>query len=280
MNKQSPPFVSEKVLAECEACIGRTREITDSLSPEPAEKFCILMDRKPPGEELPPTFHWAYFSKGIPLADLGPDLHERTGLFLPAAPFHRRMWAAGEVSVSQPLRIGTPATRRSTIADVAFKEGNSGAMCFVTISHEIEQNGVPCIAEKQIIVYRDRGEPETALRQPDEPVPDGYFTHPESQLFFYSALTHNGHRIHWDRAFCRETEGYADLVVHGPLMATELCEAMRGSRLSIRFRYRALAPVFTTTPVRILPGTPGTERKGTIERSDGTVSMSATLTSL
>jgi hydroxyacyl-ACP dehydratase HTD2-like protein with hotdog domain len=281
MLDQAKAQIAGDVRAACEAFVGNCREIEDTLAPEAAEKLATLLGQDPPSEHLPPTYHWAYLNKPIPAQDVGADMHEKTGIFLPAAPFQRRMWAAGDVSILQPLRIGVPARRRSTVTGVDFKDGKSGQMCFVTVSHEIEQDGAPSISEKQTIVYRDRGDPETALRQPDEAIPEGYFVHPDSELWFYSAITHNGHRIHWDRHFCRDVEGYPDLVVHGPLMATKLCEAMRGEKLvPQRFTFRAQAPVFTTSPVRIVTGVPGNQRHGEMQRSDGVVSMTANLTLL
>lgn len=266
-------MIDAQTRAACEAHIGKERVTEDSIAPETAERLAVVLGASGLREGLPPTWHWAYFNSAIPQDDLGYDYHERTGLFLPAAPFPRRMWAAGKVRVLQSLRIGVPARQRARIADVAFKEGRSGALCFVTVEMKITQAAKTCIEEQRTIVYRDRGAPEKALRQEDDPVPEGYFTHPASQLFFYSAITHNGHRIHWDRDFCRDTEGYPDLVVHGPLMATELCDAMRGRRLEGRFTYRALAPVFTTTPVKIEAGSEAPVREGCILRSDGVTSM-------
>ena len=275
------PRITPQVRAACEAFVGNCREIEDTLAPEPAEKLAALLGNKLSGDRLPPTYHWAYFNKGVPAADVGADMHEKTGIFLPAAPFHRRMWAAGDVSILQPLRIGMPARRRSTVTEVTFKSGKSGQMCFVTVSHEIEQGGAPCIFERQTIVYRDRGAPERTSRQADDPVPDGYFIHPDSELWFYSAVTHNGHRIHWDREFCRDVEGYPDLVVHGPLMATKLCEALRGDTPApLRFVFRAQAPVFTTTPVRLVVGMSGKQGHAEFQRFDGVASMTATLSRL
>ena len=272
-----PTQVTAEMQRECEGYVGRQREAEDMLAPEQAARLAVLLGREAETEFLPPTYHWLYFAKGIPAGDIGADMHEKTGIFLPPAPFHRRMWAAGDITVLRPLKIGTRALRRSTIAEVTFKDGRSGQMCFVTVLHEIEQGGNPCISEKQTIVYRDRGGAEKALRQAGDPVPEGHFVHPDSMLWFYSAATYNGHRIHWDRHFCREIEGYPDLVVHGPLMATELCEAMRDRLAPLRFVYRAQAPVFTTTPVRIEAENAGDLRKGEIRRSDGIVSMTATL---
>ena len=199
--------------------------------------------------------------------------HEKLGLFLPPAPFQRRMWAAGEVHILCPLELGVPATKRSQIRGVSFKSGRTGDLCFVTVAHTVTQSGQTSIEETQTIVYRDRGLPEKALRQPDDPIPVGYHVYPDTQLVAYSSVLQNAHRIHWDRAFCNDVEGYPGLVVHGPLMATQLCDAMRGGAGACKYSYRALAPVFETTPVRILPGEPGGERKGVIERSDGVVSM-------
>lgn len=279
--QRAETHITDEMRATCEAYVGRGREVEDTLAPEPAEKLATLLNQGSPGDHLPPTYHWAYFAKGIELANQGADMHEKTGIFLPPAPFHRRMWAAGEVSLLHPLRIGRSATRRSRIDDVSFKTGKSGQMCFVTLSHEIEQDSALAIAEIQTIVYRDRGLPETVTEQRGDPLPDGYFRHPESQLWFYSAVTHNGHRIHWDRQFCRDVEGYPDLVVHGPLMATELCEALRDGKSSgLRFTYRALAPVFVSTAVRLALDPPGSERGGKIQRRDGVTAMSATLATL
>lgn len=266
--------------AICEAFVGRTREVTDSLAPEAAQKLAVVLDQPPTQTHLPPTWHWAYFNAAVPQDRLGPDGHERTGHFLPPAPYHRRMWAAGDVTVHRPLCVGVAATRVSEVTDVSFKDGRSGSMCFVTVTHRIAQEGTRAIDEVQTIVYRDRGAAETALRGPDDPVPEGYFTHPDSQLVAYSAITHNGHRIHWDRDFCRDVEGYPDLVVHGPMMATELCDAMRGDAGACRFTYRATAPVFVTTPVRIDPGVASCTSEGQMQRADGVISMRASLTIL
>ena len=275
--------MDDAVRAECEAYVGRHREVIDAMAPETAAKLAVLLGAEMPGTGLPPTWHWAYFQRGFPIANQGEDGHEMLGLFLPPAPFHRRMWAAGDVTLHRPMQLSVAATRRSTITGVDFKTGKSGDLCFVTVEHEIIQAGKSVIDEIQTVVYRDRGLPDAALREAKDPVPDGYFVHPDMELFFYSALTHNGHRIHWDRDFCRTVEGYPGLVVHGPLMATKLCDAMlKGAGAetgkSLRFAFRALAPVFDTTPIRLGFDTDGESRDGRIERSDGVTSMKATLT--
>ena len=240
------------------------------MSPAQARKLEAVLDREPgarAGDLLPPTWHWAYFADEVRQRDLGPDGHERLGLFLPPAPFHRRMWAASEVTIRAPLVLGEPARRTSTIRAVEFKAGRTGELCFVRIGHELRQGGALRVEEVQTVVYRDRGLPEAALRGPGDPVPAGFFVHEDIQLVRYSAVTHNGHRIHWDRAFCREVEGYPDLVVHGPLLATHLAEALRAGRSGwpTRFAFRAVAPVFATTPVRV----EAAGGAGRILRSDG-----------
>ncbi len=264
----------------CEAHIGRSRTAEDSMAREPAEKLAVILDANLPEGGLPPTWHWAYFGKAISKHEIGRDAHERLGLFLPPAPFDRRMWAAGEVTMQRPLRLGIPAKRVSTITDVTFKDGSSGPLCFVTVEHVVTQEGEPTVRERQTIVYRDRGTSERPLREAHDPVPVGYRVHPDWQLFFYSAVTHNGHRIHWDRDFCRDVEGYPGLVVHGPLMATELCDAMRDGLAPCHFVFRATAAVFETSPTRMVLGKQGRAREGRIERSDGVVSMKAELTRL
>ena len=262
-------MVSDDVREACLSCIGRVREVTDSMAPEPAQKLAVLLGSPAP-PRLPPTWHWAYFNPAIPQADVGHDGHERLGLFMPPAPFPRRMWAGGLVEVIRPLTLGQPATRLSRIEDVAFKSGQSGALCFVTVTHEITQGDV-ALREKQTIVYRDRGAGETALRSPDDPVPEGYVVVPDTTLLAYSAITQNGHRIHWDRDFCRDVEGYPGLVVHGPLLATFLGDALFATPEPGRFRYRATAPVFETSPFKRTQVGANAE----IVRSDGKVAMTA-----
>lgn len=262
--------MDDATVARCKAHVGHQRVSDEAMSPVPARRLATLLGRGTDWHEddpLPPTWHWAYFSEGVAPEDVGHDGHEALGLFMPPAPFSRRMWAAGDITVHRPLELGHKARRVTTIDDVAFKTGRTGEMCFVTLRHEISQAGMLRLTEVQTVVYRDRGLPETALRGPADPVPEGYFTHPDTTLLYYSAVTHNGHRIHWDRDFCREVEGYPDLVVHGPLLATHLADAMRDGTGPCRFSFRAEAPVFVTTPIRVLAG------EGRIERSDGVTAM-------
>ncbi|MEM6384945.1 MAG: hypothetical protein AAF718_01785 [Pseudomonadota bacterium] len=262
-------MIPAETIERCRVYAGRSRETTDSMSPEPAQRLSVLLGAAL-GQHLPLCWHWAYFNNAVKPEDTGHDGHERLGLFLPDVPLPRRMWASGEIEVLRQLDIGEPATRHSQIEEVTFKPGRSGDLCFVTLRHDIEQ-GQLCIVERQTIVYRQQGRPETALRSSDEPVPQGYIVVPDSTVLAYSAITQNGHRIHWDRDFCRDVESYPDLVVHGPLLATLLAQELDKEPKPCRFQYRAKAPVFVTSPFRI-------EKSGStarIMRSDGVEAMFA-----
>jgi len=274
-------MIDQATRTACEAHIGQTRTLEDTIAPEAMEKMSVVLGRdRDLGGFVPPLWHWAYFNPAVPEDQQGEDMHERTGIFLPAAPFHRRMRAAGDLTFHRRLEVGRKAISTTTIESVDFKEGRSGAMCFVSVRSLIEQDGNLCIDEQATVVYRDRGDRVEGLRNPDDPIPDGYFVYSDSKLFFYSGVTFNGHRIHWDRHFCRDVEGYPDLVVHGPLMATDLCDLMLESFRPCRFKYRAVAPVFITTPVRLLHEKTDEAHEGRVERSDGVVSMEASLTFL
>ena len=257
---------------DCLSYIGRERRVHDTLAPEAAARLAVVLGTKMP-EVLPPTWHWTYFNAAIPNEDVGHDGHEKLGRFMPPAPFSRRMWAGGEIVVHRPLRLSVPAERLSTIADVVFKTGKSGEMCFVTVHHEVRQSDALAINEVQTIVYRDRTLTEAALHPAGAPVPPGYRAFPDTQLLAYSAVTQNGHRIHWDRDFCRDVEGYPGLVVHGPLLATTLADALLPQPAACRFTYRAKAPVFETVPVRL--AVDGATAR--IERLDGVTAMEASL---
>lgn len=260
-------MIDAGVVERCQAYVGRTREVADSMAREPAEKLAALLSTSV-ADHLPLCWHWVYFNAAIPPAHVGHDGHEKLGLFLPDVPLPRRMWAAGDIDVISPLALGVPAVRRTEIKDVAFKKGRSGDLCFVTLLHEVLQDG-PALRETQTIVYRTPGQPETALRAADDPVPEGFQTVPDTTLVAYSAITQNGHRIHWDRGFCRDVEGYPGLVVHGPLLATLLAGALSETPSACTYRYRAMAPIFETSPFRIRK-----ERANAfVERSDGKTAM-------
>ena len=240
-----------------ERWIGRQETAADLVTPTPYAALSAVLDRETTrpadGTPLPALWHWLYFLPLHRQSDLGPDGHARRGGFLPPIPLPRRMWAGGELRFDRPLRVGDAVTRTSTIESVDEKSGRTGPLVFVKVKHEIrcaDQTPV-AITEFHDIVYRAAPLPsETApapKRAPDtwswirEWVPDDVL------LFRYSALTFNGHRIHYDRRYVTEVEGYPGLVVHGPLIATLLVELLRTNRPDariVRFGFKAVRPLF------------------------------------
>ncbi|MDW4551183.1 MaoC family dehydratase N-terminal domain-containing protein [Defluviimonas sp. D31] len=233
--------------------IGRSETRSDRIRAEPANLMEMTLDRDPvlcDGDPLPPLWHWLYFLHSAKLSDLGRDGHPALGGFLPPVALPRRMWAGGRLGFTAPLRIGAMATKTSTIKDVALKQGRSGALCFVTVRHEIATGDGPALWEEHDIVYREDPRPGDAAPVP--PADDGGWdvtetaTASEVMLFRYSALTFNGHRIHYDRDYARSVEGHAGLVVHGPLIATMLADLAlrRNPGATLRaFEFRAFSPV-------------------------------------
>ncbi len=246
--------------------IGRAEESRDIIDPGRARAMQAALDDPGaplgPGDALPPLWHWLYFWTLAPTAALGPDGHAARGGFLPPIDLPRRMWAGSRVSFPRPLPIGAAATRRSEITDVTLKEGRSGPLAFVTVRHQVATDEGICIEEEQDIVYRAAPAPGAGL-PPGEPAPIGAAWRREMApdpvlLFRYSALTFNGHRIHYDLKFSTEVDGYPGLVVHGPLLATLMVDLARRERPEARvvaFEFRAQRPIFDTAPY-LVAGTP------------------------
>jgi len=235
--------------------IGRSETRTDTVTAAPVAAMSATLDREDPephsGTELPPLWHWLYF---LPLArqsEIGPDGHSRRGGFLPPVPLPRRMWAGGRFEFRQPLRVGEDITRVSRITDVSAKEGRSGRLVFVAVRHEIANAQGVALTEEHDIVYRDNPQPGAPAPKPQPAPTDAVFEReivPDPVLLFrYSALTFNGHRIHYDRRYVTEVESYPGLIVHGPLLATLLLDLLRRSLPAVcvaRFDFRAMRPVF------------------------------------
>jgi 3-methylfumaryl-CoA hydratase len=198
---------------------------------------------------LPLLWHWLYFLPFPRQSELGPDGHAKRGGFLPPVELPRRMWAGGRVEFHHPLRVGEAITRTSRIVDVKFKEGRSGRLVFVLVRHEIGN----ALREEHDIVYRDHPRIEDPLPAPPIAPADAAWERVvdpgDVLLFRYSALTFNGHRIHYDRRYATEVEGYPGLVVHGPLIATLLVDLVRRNlpaAVVTRFEFRAVSPIFDT----------------------------------
>jgi 3-methylfumaryl-CoA hydratase len=247
--------VSAPDLAQLRDWIGRSESRADAVTPTPVAALSATLDRDDPapaaGSELPPLWHWLYF---LPLArhgEIGPDGHPKRGGFLPPVPLPRRMWAGSRLEFRAPLRVGDAITRHSRIVDVNAKHGRSGALVFVAVRHETANAQGVAIVEEHDIVFRDNPQPDAPAPTP-QPAPVGAAFEREIApdpvlLFRYSALTFNGHRIHYDRSYVTGVEGYPGLIVHGPLIATLLLDLLRRERPEARvarFSFRAVRPIF------------------------------------
>jgi len=206
-----------------------------------------------PGDALPPLWHWLYFLPHARQSELGTDGHPQRGGFLPPVPLPRRMWAGGRFTFLRPLRLGEPVSRVSQIVDVSLKEGRAGQLVFVLVRHQVTGPDGVALTEEHDIVYREAPAPGEAPPGP-RPAPTAPAWRrdivPDDVLLFrYSALTFNGHRIHYDRRYVTEVEGYPGLIVHGPLLATLLVDLLRRNSAArlVSFRFRAVRPVFDIT---------------------------------
>ncbi len=235
--------------------IGKTEETSDLITPWPLAALAATLGRddlKPDlGIPVPKPWHWLYFLETPLQSKLATDGHQGRGGFLPPVTLPRRMWAGGRMTFHQPLLVGQEAVKKSTIIDVSGKQGKSGDLVFVVVLHEVFVKGKLVLSEEHDIVYRDEAKLGDSA-PPPLPAPGkakwSRSIHPtEALLFRYSALTFNGHRIHYDLDYCRDDEGYPGLVVHGPLTATLLLDLVRREcpdREIAGFDYRATRPVF------------------------------------
>ena len=244
------PAVDE---AHLRSWIGREAEATDIVTPRLAEEFLATFAPHLGAEtgEAPLGLHWCLSPAIVPADGLGPDGHPARGGFLPPVPLPRRMWAGGELEVHAPLRIGDTVTRRSRIEDVSVKSGRSGTLCFVAVRHEYDAGRGVAVSERHDIVYREAAAPGGAVPKPPAPAEgapadlDWSVAADPVLLFRYSAITFNGHRIHYDLPYVTGEEGYPGLVIHGPIQATLLLNmaARLGGRPPARFAYRGLSPM-------------------------------------
>jgi 3-methylfumaryl-CoA hydratase len=246
--------------------IGRTEEAQELIALAQVRATAATLDDTTTefalGSALPPLWHWAFILPRVSQSDLGPDGHPHRGGFLPPFELPRRMFAGGRVRFVRPLVIGESARRHSVIRDVSEKRGKTGKLAFVTVLHQIEQDGAICIEEEQDLVFREAGARTAAPERRElAPVPSGSWSRvitPDPTLLFrYSALTFNAHRIHYDRDFATGVEGYPGLVVQGQLTAVLLLELVRSQspRRVSAFAFRGLAPLFDLAPFRLV-GTP------------------------
>ncbi|MFM9923155.1 MaoC family dehydratase N-terminal domain-containing protein [Variovorax sp. H27-G14] len=293
------PLIDADALAQLQAWQGRSETLADDITAAPVRALSATLDRDDPlpqaGTHLPALWHWLYFLPHHRQSDIGEDGHARRGGFLPPVPLPRRMWAGGRLAweAGNPLRVGDTVARTSTIVSVTHKAGRTGELVFVLVRHEVRNQHGLALTEEHDIVYRAAAAPEEKA-PPPTPAPaampgDAAFSRdvaPDDVLLFrYSALTFNGHRIHYDRRYVTQVEGYPGLIVHGPLIATLLVDLLRrqvpGAQLA-RFEFRAVRPTFDTAPFRV-HGKPTESSAGGsktfslwAEDADGWLTMQAT----
>jgi 3-methylfumaryl-CoA hydratase len=235
--------------------IGKVDETSDLVTARMAQELraCLFLDLGTPktGDAVPLTTHWCLSPAIVAAPEIGPDGHPARGGFLPPVPLPRRMWAGGQTDFIDPIRVGDVVTRHAEIKDVEIKQGSTGTLCFLTIDHTFSTPRGVALKERQNIVYRDL--PPTDGRAPPPPPAAPKAQHAESidansvLLFRYSAVTFNGHRIHYDQPYVTGVEGYPGLIVHGPLQASLLLEyaiKLKGGAQPKRFVHRGVNPMF------------------------------------
>jgi 3-methylfumaryl-CoA hydratase len=252
------------MLANLQTWAGKTESLQDEISAYPVRALAATLDRDDPavktGTTLPPLWHWLYFLPQHRQSEIGPDGHAKRGGFLPPVPLPRRMWAGGRLQWADgnDLQVGDAVQRVSRIESIKHKAGRSGDLLFVTVKHEVNNAGGLAITEEHDIVYRAGAQPGDSVPIPvvapigaawqREVLPDDVL------LFRYSALTFNGHRIHYDREYVTQVEGYPGLIVHGPLIATLLIDLLRRhapEAVLKSFDFKVVRPTFDRNPLRL-----------------------------
>ncbi|MBL8628581.1 MAG: MaoC family dehydratase N-terminal domain-containing protein [Rhodospirillaceae bacterium] len=280
MTNLNPHDVDPLEIEKWRTWIGKSESRTEILDVESLRRFAAAIGEDLDVEKTQPSLaHWAFFLPVVSPDQIGPDGHSKRGGFLPAITLPRRMFASSQMRFDRPLTMGRPATRTSVIADVKHKPGKSGDLVLVDVEHTITQGGKDCVVERQTIVYRGDGgrtPAVVAVEQAADPA-DVLWQPGPVDLFRFSAVTFNSHRIHYDHAYTTEIEGYPGLVVHGPFTAAKLYgyAAKTGGPLKA-FAFRASAPLFVGQPVRLTGGDASQEVRAV--RCDGVTAMSATVT--
>lgn len=268
--------------------IGKSETADDLITASQLSGYAAMLDHDDtelaPGDPLPPSTHWLYFLPQARHSEIGPDGHPNRGGFLPPVELPRRMWAGSRLTFIKPLSVGDRVQRVSTIKDVSHKKGKTGDLVFCVVRHEISNEQGLAIVDEHDIVYRDEPSAD-APPPPATPAPEGVEwmrqIDPDPVLLFrYSALTFNGHRIHYDRSYVMDVEGYPGLIVHGPLIATllmDLCRRHNPLRTLRSFSFRAVSPLFDTASFQVngAPSADGSTAKLWASRDDGSLAMKA-----
>jgi len=268
--------------------IGSKEVREEVISEFPAQAAAAMLDldgaRMTHGNPLPPLWHWFYFLPMAARSQIDIDGHPKRGGFFPPVALPRRMFAGARTKFHQPITIGEPAAREGEILNVAEKSGKAGRLVFVTVRYRFKQGGGVRIEEEQDIVYKEPG-PSIPGPVPLESLPDvpaGTWVEdvrPDTVLLFrFSALTFNAHRIHYDRPYALQEEGYPGLVVHGPLTAVMLAGLTlekSGKRID-RFTFQGRAPLFDLHPFRLIGQLEGDTVALEARGPDGKIAMQAT----
>lgn len=237
--------------------IGKSEEFFEKINANQTRKICATLGHKnlKDGDVLPYLWQWCFFVEALGLDELGRDGHPKLGDFMPPAVNRNRMWAGGRFEFIKPLIIGVDTRKKTTIKDVKEKEGRSGKLMFVTLLHEYFQNEILCISEEQDIVYKEPTPPKLTS-DVQIPVSEYSTTYNPSEvlLFRYSALTFNGHRIHYDFPYATKTEGYKGLVIHGPMLATFMVNDFakhNADKKILKYSYRGLRPLCVPSLIKV-----------------------------
>ncbi len=267
--------------------IGKSEETSDTLTLSPAQRMAATLNKLEvfvPGTALPPAWHWLYFLPAVRLDHTADDGHVKRGGFMPPVDLPRRMWAGGRLAFHRPLHIGERALKKSTIAEINVKQGKSGALVFVLVRHEIIGEQGLALLEEQDIVFREAPTTQSAPAAQTAPA-EAQFSReikPDPVLLFrYSALTFNSHRIHYDRDYCRDVEGYPGLVVHGQLTASFMLELLHEhapNRVLKAFSFRAVSALYDHQPFQLAGRIDGEAVQLWALNAEGNLAMTANAT--
>lgn len=249
--------------SEWQRWVGSRESVSDIVSIASLIRMSATFDHEDPGwregDPVPSLWHFMYFPPVVRGSALGPDGHPARGGFLPPIPLPRRMFAGARTTYHRPLKAGETIRREGAIAKIDEKSGKSGTLVFVLIRYQIFGGDELAIEEEHDIVYRDVAAPAktTQVAQSSVPNPDWQrtITPDPVTLFRYSALTFNGHRIHYDRSYATGEEGYPGLVLHGPLIGyylIDLCRNNTADRTIRSHSFRARRPIFDTEPFEVV----------------------------
>lgn len=254
--------IEAQTISHLQEWLGKTESFQDTVTAAPVRALSATLDQADfapaLGTFLPELWHWLYFLPHARQSEIGPDGHPKRGGFMPPVPLPRRMWAGSRLQWLAPLKVGDAIERVSTIESVTHKAGRTGDLIFVLVKHQISNQHGLALIEEHDIVYRDAAAPDDKPVAPTPAPRDATWsktiTPDDVLLFRYSALTFNGHRIHYDRQYVTAVEGYPGLIVHGPLIATLLVDLVRQSIVGCTlksFEFRAIRPTFDIKPFTV-----------------------------